>query len=923
MHSSEAVDEADAVLVGREAERQRVSAFLDFALRAGGALIITGELGAGKTALLTAARADAETRGAVVLFAAGSRHQQMKDFTALARLLEPVRDRLAVLPEQLGAALAGVLGLGPAAPAGPLLLGNAALLLLRSVAERQPVLLVADDMHRMDEPSASIIAFMARRLRGTRVALLGAVNMSQCGGADLYGFPQQELPALSGEAVDELLSNRFPAMTARVRERIRTESRGNPYAALSFAAALTKEQEHGESALPAVLTIVPAPGDPLADRLGFLPADTQRALLVAALNDTGNLRVLNAACPYGRALAVLEPAERARLVSIDEERQRLEFEHPMTRSVIVARAAGPARRRAHHALASVLSDTDPPRAAAHLAEASSGPDDSVGGALEQAARVYLGSGRPRAAFRAMSRAAELTASPELRKSRQAKADYLDVVMVSGRFPAAPVPPEDPGDLVTLVAQGYREAHRDPAAGCRLIADALRDAVKPQPPVVREALQALVLCCVLADQPGLWADFEDVLVRYAELAPTTVRIFAGAFGPGFVDASPADMEAFLDEIRHEFNPAIILRSGLTLTYLSWLHAAREPVARCVTDGQADGAVGVTQRARGILAAGAWASGMWDEGERVVESAAALSTETGYIASVSLLFPAVRGLIAAARGRCEVSAAAAAELDVWAGERHNGLARQYADHIRCLDALAAGDAETAYRYATATSGPGELRPYRPHTAWLVLDLVESAVRSGRRAQAAAHVDALRGWAATPLSARLPFLLAGCEAMVADDDDATALFERAVTAAEAQQWPFDLARIELAYGDHLRARRDVRGARLHLTNALRWFHRLRALPWTNRATELLRAAGSGFAEPATAATLSPVELRIATLAAAGLTNKQIGDKLFLSGRTVGTYLHGMFPKLGVSSRAALADALANRTTDCPEPAPAGDPE
>ncbi|NMO56852.1 helix-turn-helix domain-containing protein [Actinoplanes sp. TBRC 11911] len=918
MRSSEAVVDADAVLVGREAEWQGVSAFLDAALPSGRALIISGELGAGKTAMLTAARADAEARGARVLVAAGSPHQQMNDFTALARLLAPVEDRLDVLPEQLGAALAGVLGLGPAAPAGPMLVGNATLLLLRAIADERPVLLVADDMHRMDEPSASTIAFVARRLHGTRVAVLGAVNVTQCGPADLYGFPRQELPALSGEAVDELLSRRFPRMAAGVRNRIRSESRGNPYAALSFAGALTREQESGDTPLPAVLTIVPAPGDVLADRLGFLPADTQRALLVAALNDSGDLRVLNAACPYGRALAVLEPAERARLVTIDEERQRLEFAHPLIRSVIVARAPGPARRRAHHALASVLSGTDSPRAAAHLAEAASGPDDAVGGALEQAALVYLGSGRPRAAFTAMSRAAELTASPELRRSRQAKANYLDVLMVSVRTGARPDVPEL---LVGVIAQAYRESQRDPAAACRLVAGALRDAVNPPPPIVRESLQSLVTFAVMADQPGLWTEFEDVLVRYADLAPASVRIFAGAFGPGFVDATLADVDAFLDDIRHEFNPAIVLRSGLALTYLSRLSGTREQIARCVTEGEADGAVGVAQRARSILALDAWASGMWDEGVRVVARAGAVSEQMGYISPNSPLFPAVRGLIAAARGECEISAESVAELDVWAGRRHNGFARQFADHIRCLGALSAGDAEAAYRHATATGGPGELRPYRPHAAWLVLDLVESAVRSGRRDEAAAHVEALRGWSATPLSARLPFVLAGCEAMVADDVEATALFERAVTAPEAQQWPFDLGRIELAYGDHLRSRRDMRGARLHLTNALRWFHRLDALPWANRAAELLRATGSSVTEPVPAAALSPVELRIATLAAAGLTNKQIGDKLFLSGRTVGTYLHGMFPKLGVSSRAALADALANCTTEFPEPALAGD--
>jgi DNA-binding CsgD family transcriptional regulator len=421
--------------------------------------------------------------------------------------------------------------------------------------------------------------------------------------------------------------------------------------------------------------------------------------------------------------------------------------------------------------------------------------------------------------------------------------------------------------------------------------------------------------VFADRPELWAEVEDVLVRYAELAPASVRIFVGAFGPGFVDTSPEDVKELLDSLRHEFNPARVLRAGLAVSFLSLLGTIREPIAHCIAGGEADGAVAVSQRARSIQALDGWASGLWDEGERVVDRAQAVSDDTGYIGPNVLLFLLVRGLIAAARGECDTVRTSAAELDVWAGRHRSGLARQYADHVRCLAALAAGDAEAAYRHATASGGPGELRAYRPHVAWLALDLVESAIRSGRRAEAAVHVAALHDWRPVALSARLPFLLAGCEAMVADGAEATALFERAVTAPEARKWPFDLARIELAYGEHLRGQRDLPGARLHLTKALRWFHRLGATPWANRAAELLRATGSGATGPLALATLSSVELRIASLAAAGLTNKQIGDKLFLSGRTVGSYLHGMFPKLGVSSRAALADALAQRT-------PGGDP-
>jgi DNA-binding CsgD family transcriptional regulator len=880
----EADDMPSETLIGRDDERT----LLRGTVRAGGALVVTGEFGVGKTALLTAARDEAV--GARVLAGAD-----------LARLLAPVRDRLDVVPGPLRGVLAGALGLGPAMPAAPLLLGNAVLVLLRTLAEERPILIVADDLHRMDELGAATLAFTARRLRGPGVTVLASVNSTVCGDADLYGLPRLDLAALTGDEVDELLTRRFPEMAYGVRRRLRGDARGNPYAALSFAAALDRPQRRGARPLPSVLAGDPTSGDLLSGLLGALPSATRKALLMAALDDTGDLAVLNAASAYGQALAVLEPAERARLVSVDEEGRRLDFTHPLTRSVIVARASRADRRRAHGTLASVLADIDPPRSAWHLAEAASSPDDEVSGALEQAARVHLGSGRPRAAWAAMARAAALAATPELRCSRLAEASYLDALMVN--VPSRPAPVA--AGLVGAIAQAYRDSYQDPGAGGRLFARALREADGPEPPVVREAMHALSILAVYADEPELWAEFEGLLARYADEVPPSVRIFVGAFGPGRSGVTPGEVDAFLDGMRHEVNPALVLRAGLTLTYLNRMGGAREPIGRCVTEGEADGAVAATHRALSILGLDAWAAGTWDEGERIVERATTLAAETGYVGPNSPLLAAVRGLIAAVRGIRGTTTEAVAELDFWAGERRSGLARQFAGHIRCLDALSRGDPEAAYGFA---SDPAELRPYRPHAAWLAFDLVESAVRSGRYDRAGAHVKALRDWPATPLSARLPFVLAGCEALVAPSAE---LFEHALAVPGAEQWPFELARVELTYGEHLRAHRDLRGARLHLSNALRWFDRLQATPWSARAAELVRTTGSGRGEPAGIATLTPVELRMATLAAAGLTNKEIGDRLFLSDRTVSTYLHAMFPKLGVSTRAALADALARRTS------------
>jgi DNA-binding CsgD family transcriptional regulator len=143
---------------------------------------------------------------------------------------------------------------------------------------------------------------------------------------------------------------------------------------------------------------------------------------------------------------------------------------------------------------------------------------------------------------------------------------------------------------------------------------------------------------------------------------------------------------------------------------------------------------------------------------------------------------------------------------------------------------------------------------------------------------------------------------------------LFEAALVVPGAERWPFELGRVHLAYGERLRRAKD-RQARGHLTSALDIFQRLGAEPWARRARGELRATGL----PATHAEavgglagLTPQQREIALLAAAGLTNKQIGDRLFLSPRTVGTHLYQLFPKLGVTSRAALRDALAEHPAD-----------
>ena len=240
--------------------------------------------------------------------------------------------------------------------------------------------------------------------------------------------------------------------------------------------------------------------------------------------------------------------------------------------------------------------------------------------------------------------------------------------------------------------------------------------------------------------------------------------------------------------------------------------------------------------------------------------------------------------------------------------------YARHALTLDAIGRGDFEGAYRNACAISPAGTIASHVPHAMWMVLNLVEPAIRTGRKDEAMAHVAAAEETGLPAISARLALITFGAGAMATtDDDDAITLFEQALAVAGTDQWPFDLARVRLLFGERLRRARATPRSRQLLTAGHDAFQRLGARPWTQRAGNELRATGLTTSRTGLAgsASLTPQQLEIAQLAAEGLTNKQIGERLFLSHRTVSTHLYQLFPKLGVTSRAALRDALKDVNT------------
>jgi DNA-binding CsgD family transcriptional regulator len=270
-----------------------------------------------------------------------------------------------------------------------------------------------------------------------------------------------------------------------------------------------------------------------------------------------------------------------------------------------------------------------------------------------------------------------------------------------------------------------------------------------------------------------------------------------------------------------------------------------------------------------------------------------------------------MLAAARGDEPVTRCLTGRLQSRAAARGLSMAGHLANRARGLAALGRGDFEDAFRLLTSIGPVGSFPPHVPVALWVAFDVVEAALRTGRRAEAEAHVAAMGQAPIFRLRPRLALLAAGSAALVTSGADADRRYLQALALPGIEQCPFERARVQLTYGEHLRRNRAVSAARVQLTEALTTFQGLGAQPWVTRAENELRTSGRPHRslDPHTAPTaLTPQERQVALRAASGLTNKQIAQQLHLSPRTVSGHLYRVFPKLGISTRAALRDALTH---------------
>ena len=906
-------------LVGRDLERQVIEAFLDEAVADGSVMVLFGDAGVGKTALLKAAAQAALVAGTRVIRAAGVEFEADLGYAGLHQILLPLLGELEQPSSVHYEAVAVALGVRRGEPPDRLAVSTAVLALLRQAAETRPLLLVVDDLQWLDRPSVGVLGFVARRVAGSRVGLLAASRPDPDSFFGRQTIRTYEVQPLDHVSASRLLDARFGTLVDKVRQRVLFEAQGNPLALLELPAVLTGMRLGSARVFPAILPLGERLQRLFASRVSDLPNASRLLLLLAALSGTGDLGVLGAAW-RGGGLEDLLPAEEAELVRLDQGSQQLTFRHPLVRSTVVELSTVCERREAHRALAEALTD-QPDRLAWHMAEGALGSDEHVASLLEQAARRALHRGDPTGAVTALLRAADLSPRGSDRSRRLADAAYVGAEL-AGDLHGVPrllddarnADPERGGSLLAAVTTAFLliNSEGEIETAHRLLVGAIETRAggyEATDSALIEALHTLSTCCFFGGRPELWQPFYAALARLRP-GPPLLLALGSALVADPARATPAavgELETIISGLHDEADSAAIVRTGRASLFVDRMSSCREAHWRVVRSGRLGGAVTSAIYALINLCLDNYLIGEWDQARELADEGVQLCESHGYeLLAWPLWF--AQAVVSAGRGDDELTGALTNDMERWAARRRAGTVLLYAEHARGLAALGRGDFEIAYDHFAHVSPPGSLSSHVPLALWAALGLVEAAVHTDRQAQAIAHSDAMRRAGLAALSPRLALVSLGSAAMAKADGDAADLFEQALAVPGAERWPFDIARIQLAYGQRLRRSRAITAARIHLSAALQIFQWLGAEPWASRAALELRATGpagllGGGPRPAP---LTPQEREIAQLAASGLTNRQIGDKLFLSHRTVGGHLHRIFPKLGIVTRAALRDAL-----------------
>jgi DNA-binding CsgD family transcriptional regulator len=903
------------VLLGRGPECAALDRLLG-AVRAGqsGALVVRGEPGVGKTALLEYAVEQAA--GCRVVRAAGVESEMEVAFAALHQLCAGLLDRRDTLPEPQRDALAVAFGLKSGTPPDRLFVGLAVLGLLSEAAAERPLVCVVDDAQWLDRESAHALAFVARRLMAESVAVILAARAT---GEDdgLTGLPELRVEGLADADARALLASALPGpMDERVRDRIVAETHGNPLALLELPRGMTPAELAGGFALSEAMPLAGRIEAGFVRRVESLPADTRRLLLAAAVEPVGDVTLLwRAAARLGVGPDAATPAEGAGLIEIGA---RVRFRHPLVRSAASRAADAGDLREVHCALADVTDpDLDPDRRAWHRARATVGPDEAVAGELERSAARAHARGGLAAAAAFLERAAELTPDPARRGARalEAASAKIDVGAPDAArelLAAAELAPLDALRRARLqhlqAALEFNWRRRSDALPLLLTA-----ARRFEPLDVGRARETYLDAIGAAIFAGGESELREAATAAAAAPPAphqprpTDLLLEGLairFSDGYAASVPTLQHALRAFVRDEERTQ---QEGRRWLWIGW------PVANEVWDDEAWHALtawtvrvardageltllplALHHRAGVHIFAGEFAAA-----SGVIDEATAINRTLG-VTPLAYVAPVLAAWLGDEARASEQFASAVAEATTRGGEARVITLTEYA---RALLYNGLGRYEDALAAAQRACQRDDLGLF----GWSLAELVEAAARCGKAdlaAEALGRLEERTGPAGTDWALGTQ---AVARALLSDDPEA--LYREALERLGAERLAVIRARAELCYGEWLRREGRRVDARVQLRAAYERFSDMGAEGFAERARRELAATGETARKRSveTRDELTAQEAQIARLAADGLTNAEIGAQLFISYRTVEWHLKKVFAKLDIKSRRQISEALS----------------
>jgi len=907
-------------LRGRRRECDLLDQLLD-AVRAGEsrALVVRGEPGVGKTTLLDYLAEHA--LGCRVARAAAVQAEMELAYAGVHQLLTPMLDRLQRLPARQRAALRTAFGLGPESAPDRFLVGLATLSLLADAAGEHPLLCLVDDAQWLDRASAQVLGFVARRLMAESVGLVFAARVPS---DELTPLPELVVEGLQQADAHALLDAMLPGpLDAQVRDQVVAETRGNPLALLELPRGLTPAELAGGFALPDAL---PLPGrieESFQRRLDALPADTERLLQLAAAEPVGDpVRVWRAAERLGIATEAATPAAEAGLLEVGA---RVRFRHPLVRSAAYRSASLQQRQDLHRALAQVTDPkTDPDRRAWHRAHATPGPDEDVAAELERSAGRAQARGGLAAAAAFLERAALLTPDPARRARRllaaaRAKrgAGALDAAL--GLLVALEAEPLDAlsaaevehlRGLIALVQRG-------PSDAARLLLSAARRLEPLDAGLARDThldeLWAAIWAGHLGSPGGVLAAAEAA--RAAPPGPDPPRAvdalldaFARRLTQGYATAAPLltralELSLALDVANDEASRWLAGGRASALVALelwdadSW-HALAAVQAQFARD---TGALVHLQYALNFLAMAHLFAGELTTAARLIDEDRLIAEATG---NPPVGYAAIA--LAAWQGQEVPASELIAAISRAATARGLGRMVSFADYASSVLDNGLGRHDAARDAARRMFERDELG-YGPY---VVPELAEAAARTG-------DIELVRAalqWLSERTQAAPTEWALGIEARVrallSQGDAAEPHYRESIERLGRTRVRVQLARAHLLYGEWLRRQRRRIDAREQLRTAHDLLDAMGIEAFAERARRELEATGATARKRTveTREVLTAQEAVIARLAREGLSNPEIGSRLFISARTVQSHLGKVFAKLGIGSRGQLDQVLAS---------------